>query len=179
MKPRLVMDTNVLVSGIFFPRGNEAQILGYAIEGRATLLASLDTLEELREVLARSKFNLTQPEALALFQTVLSICEIILNPGKAEAKCRDPDDQKFIDCAVAGNADYLISGDPDLLVMERVGRTQILTGSRFVKAMRPPLKLSDTVGSKTISKEDSERARAVIRSAEAETNKKLQKKTLC
>jgi putative PIN family toxin of toxin-antitoxin system len=136
MKPPLVMDTNVLVSGIFFSKGNEAQILGYAIEGRAVLLASLDTLEELREVLAQPKFQLTQPEALALFQMVLSRCEIVLNPEKAEARCRDPDDQKFLDCAVAGKADYLVTGDLDLLVMERVGRTLILTGARLVKAMK-------------------------------------------
>ena len=136
MKPRLVMDTNVLVSGIFFSKGNEAQILGYTIEGRAVLLASLDTLEELREVLTRPKFQLTQPEALALFQMVLSRCEIVLNPEKAEAMCRDPDDQKFLDCAVAGRAHYLVTGDPDLLVMERVGRTLILTGAQLVKAMK-------------------------------------------
>jgi len=136
MKLRLVMDTNVLVSGIFFPKGNEAQILGYTIEGRAVLLASLDTLEELREVLTRPKFQLTQPEALAIFQMVLSRCEIVLNPEKAEARCRDPDDQKFLDCAVAGKADYLVTGDPDLLVMDRVGRTLILTGARLVKAMK-------------------------------------------
>jgi len=136
MKLRLVMDTNVLVSGIFFPKGNEAQILGYTIEGRAVLLASLDTLEELREVLTRPKFQLTQPEVLAIFQMVLSRWEIVLNPEKAEARCRDPDDQKFLGCAVAGKADYLVTGDPDLLVMDRVGRTLILTGARLVKAMK-------------------------------------------
>ena len=136
MKPRLVMDTNVLVSGIFFSGGNEAQILGSVLEGRAVLLASLDTLEELRQVLARPRFQLTQPEALAIFRMVLSRCEIIVNPEKAQAKCRDPADPKFLDCAVAARADYLVTGDPDLLVMERVGRTLILTGARFVKAMR-------------------------------------------
>ena len=167
MKLRLVMDTNVLVSGIFFSKGNEAQILGYTIEGRAVLLASLDTLEELREVLARPKFQLTQPEALALFQMVLSRCEIVLNPEKAEARCRDPDDQKFLDCAVAGRAHYLVTGDPDLLVMERVGRTLILTGAQLVKVLRrvrsSSPKLSDIAGNKTISKEDWQKARAVIR----------------
>src|SRR5881275_1848260 len=135
MKPRLVIDTNVLVSGIFFSAGNEAQTLGYVLDGRAILLGSLDTLEELREVLARPRFQLTQPEALAIFRMLLSRCEIIVNPEKAQAKCRDPDDQKFLDCAVAGRADYLVTGDPDLLVMERVGRARILTGARFVKAI--------------------------------------------
>ena len=136
MKPRLVIDTNVLVSGIFFSRGNEAQILGQVLDGRSILLTSLDTLEELREVLARPKFQLTQPEAFAIFRMVLSRCEIIVNPEKARAKCRDPDDQKFLDCAIAGKADYLVTGDLDLLVMERVGRTLILTGARLVKEMK-------------------------------------------
>ncbi|TMI17190.1 putative toxin-antitoxin system toxin component, PIN family [Candidatus Bathyarchaeota archaeon] len=172
MKPRLVMDTSVLVSGIFFAKGNEAQILSYAIEGRAVLLASLDTLEELREVLTRPKFQLTQPEALTLFQMVLSRCEIVLNPEKAEAKCRDPDDQKFLDCAVAGKADHLVTGDPDLLVMERAGRTMILTGAQLVKVLRKtwstPPKLSDIAGSKRISKEDWLRTRGIIRNSETE-----------
>src|SRR5439155_22573548 len=95
-------DTNVLLSGIFFEKGNEALVLKLVLENRAGLLASLETLEELRETLARPKFHLSPSMSLVMFQVILGKCEVALNISEAEIRCRDKDDQKFLDCAHTG-----------------------------------------------------------------------------
>ena len=136
MKPRLVVDTNVLLSGIFFEKGNEAQVLKLVLEDRVGLLASLETLEELRETLARPKFHLSPSMSLVMFQVILGKCEVVLNISEAEIGCRDKDDQKFLDCAHTGRADYLVTGDPDLLDMRQVGRTRILRAAELIRELK-------------------------------------------
>ena len=136
MKPRIVIDTNILLSGIFFEKGNEAETLRHVLEERVRLQESLETLEELREALHRPKFQLSLLEALAIFQLILSRSEIILNALEAEVKCRDPDDQKFLDCAHTARADYLVTGDRDLLDIGTVGRTSIITSAQLVERLK-------------------------------------------
>ncbi len=139
MKPRIVLDTNVLVSTVLFERGNEARILGYALKGWATLVSSLEILEEYREVLSRPKFKLLPVEILAAFQTILSLCEIVLEIRKARTECRDPDDQKFLDCATTARASLLVTGDKDLLIMKQVERTRIVSPGKAVKELKRSL----------------------------------------
>jgi uncharacterized protein len=138
LKPQIVVDTNVLLSGIFFEKGNEAQVLKLILEDRAGLLASLETLEELRETLTRPKFHLSPSQSLAIFQVILGKCKVILNINEAEVKCRDKNDQKFLDCAHTGRADYLVTGDPDLLDMRQVGRTRILRAAGLIRELKNP-----------------------------------------
>lgn len=140
MKLRIILDTNVLISAIFFETGNEANILDEALKGKLTLVSSLDTLQELRETLETTKFKLTPLEVLNLFQLIVSISEIVLDPPRAHVKCRDPDDQKFLDCAAGGNADYLVTGDGDLLEIKNLGRTKITTARELIRTLkRDPL----------------------------------------
>ncbi len=136
MKPRAVLDTNTLISGLFFIFGNEALLVDAALEGRLKLLTSLEILEEVREVLSRPKFELSPEEAGSAFQLVVSVSEIILALGRAKLRCGDPDDQKFLDCASAGKADFLVTGDRDLLTMRRVGRTRIVRTRELVRTIK-------------------------------------------
>ena len=139
MKPRIVLDTNNLISGIFFERGNEARVLDETLAGRAKLLASLETLQEFQETVSRPKFQLSALEVLAVFQLTVSSCEIVLAPQRAKVKCRDPHDQKFLDCGVAGRADFLVTGDRDLLILRQVGRTKIVTAAELISTLRDSL----------------------------------------
>ncbi len=99
-------------------------------------MSSLEILAEYREVLSRPKFKLAPIEILAAFQTVLSLCEMVLDTRKARAECRDPDDQKFLDCATTAKANLLVTGDQDLLVMRQVERTRIVSAGRAVKELK-------------------------------------------
>ena len=136
MKPRVILDTNVLVSAIFYETGNEARIFDEVIKGKITLISGLDTLQKLRETLAAPKFELTPLEVLNVFQLMVSISEIVLEPLSAEVKCRDPEDQKFLDCATGGRADFLVTGDRDLLEIKRLGRTRIVTAGELVRLFK-------------------------------------------
>jgi uncharacterized protein len=133
LKPRVVVDTNVLVSGIFFPNGNEARVLRLVLEDKVTLVASLETLAELRETLARPKFQLTGEISLALFQVILAKAKVQLEIRESEVKSRDKDDQIFLDLSNTVGADYLITGDPDILDIGHVGRTRIIRAPRHSK----------------------------------------------
>jgi len=60
----------------------------------------------------------------------------MLNIKESEVKCRDKDDQKFLDCARTGRADYLVTGDPDLLDLRQVGRTRILRAAGLIRELK-------------------------------------------
>lgn len=135
-KYRIVLDTNILVSGTFFPKGNEARLLQHVFEGNITLSSSLEILEEFREVLSRDKFELTTEELQTIFEKIVSWCGIVLSTRQATSRCRDPDDQKFLDCAVAAKADYLVTGDPDLLTMKKADGSEIVTAGKLVNKLK-------------------------------------------
>jgi len=73
LKPRIVLDTNNLISGIFFEKGNEARVLDETLAGGAKLLASLEALQEFQETVSRPKFQLSASEALAVFQLIIHV----------------------------------------------------------------------------------------------------------
>lgn len=136
MKLRIILDTSVLISAIFFETGNEGKILDEVLTGRIILVSSLDTLQELRETLEASKFKLTPLEVLNVFQFIVSISEIVLAPPSAQVKCRDADDQKFLDCATGGDIDYLVTGDGDLLEIKKLRRTKITTARKLIMVLK-------------------------------------------
>jgi len=136
LKPRLILDTNVLISAIFFEAGNEARILDEVLKGVVTLVSSLDTLQEFRETLAAPKFKLTPLEILTNFQLIVSVSEIVLAPRSSKVKCRDPDDQMFLDCAEGGDADFLVTGDGDLLEIKNLGRIKILAAGEMIRLFK-------------------------------------------
>ena len=119
MRPnkRFVFDTNVLVSALLFAASKPAQAFFLALR-TGILLTSLAALHELSDVLRRKKFDpyLTIEERdhflgqYAQLATVIGITEAI-------QACRDPKDDKFLEIATNGFATYLITGDPDLLVL--------------------------------------------------------------
>jgi uncharacterized protein len=188
LNPRIVIDTNVLVSGIFFETGNEAKVLDAVINNKLTLVTSLEILQEIRGTLAAEKFGLTPTEAFSIFQLILSISEILLTPPAATKKCRDPDDQKFLDCAAGGNAEFLVTGDKDLIELKTLGRTRIVPARHIVKMLPQdpffqlkPVRFREKVGKRFDSlhpgfnyrEADHEASRYLFRDSKA---KKIQKK---
>jgi len=111
---RVVLDTNVLMSGIFFA-GPPARILTVWAEGRIDLLASVDILAEYRRVgnrLVRQYPSVDVDPVLDLVIRESRIVQAVPSPANA---CDDEDDVKFLACAVAGKAICIISGDRTLL----------------------------------------------------------------
>ena len=133
--PRVILDTNVLMSGIAYPASIPGKILAAWRNGSVEVLLSAYILRELRRVLPRlaHRHGLTEAEIDDLIDT-LSIQAEVIDPQPAEEpRLRDAKDQPVLDTVVAAlgasKADYLITGDKDLLAV--ADRYPILTPAQF------------------------------------------------
>ena len=129
---RLVLDTNVLISALLSPNGKPHACVQWALD-HAILLASGDLLVELQTRLARPKFAKYASAATrkAYVDELAFSTQNVLLTGSIKA-CRDPDDDKILEIAVAGIADCIVSGDKDLLVLDPFRGIPILTPAAFL-----------------------------------------------
>ncbi|MBW6487132.1 MAG: putative toxin-antitoxin system toxin component, PIN family [Syntrophobacterales bacterium] len=128
---RTVIDTNVLVSALLFS-GEMGDIVSYWKARKFLPVFSHDTFDEFRRVLAYPKFSLTPREIDALLQDeVLPFCEVADIEDEIIGVCRDGADDKFLSCAVAAKADYIVSDDKDLLVLGNFRNIPIITAGQF------------------------------------------------
>ena len=132
---RVVLDTNVLISALLFT-GVSSDLVPLWQKGAVTILLSREILEEYLRVLAYPKFKLSRQEIRGLIEGDLLPFVEIVNPGRRRMKVviTDPSDDKFLECAVAGKADVLISGDKALLGIGRYRRVQIQSPPQFLDA---------------------------------------------
>jgi putative PIN family toxin of toxin-antitoxin system len=131
-KLRLVFDTNVLISGLLSDNSVPQKIFDYA-QVNAILLISQETFQELAEVLTRSKFDrYISLEKRSKFLNLLSLNAEMIEITTKINLCRDPKDNKFLELAVHGKADYLISGDQDLLILNPFQEIIILSPQAFM-----------------------------------------------
>ncbi len=126
--PRLVLDTNVLLSALLFHGGSVAWLRHAWRSGAVRPLASRDTARELIRVLAYPKFKLSEADREDLLGDYLPWCETVAVPDGTEIPdCRDPFDRPFLALAAVGGADALITGDGDLLALSKTFEIPILT----------------------------------------------------
>ncbi|MBU2056027.1 MAG: putative toxin-antitoxin system toxin component, PIN family [Proteobacteria bacterium] len=130
---RAVLDTNVLVSALLFPGELERIVTGWK-SGAFVPVFSRETFDEFRKVLAYPKFELTAQEIVALIEDeVLPFCEVVDVNEEIRGVCRDPADDPFLTCAVAANADCIVSGDRDLLDLGSFRNIPIITAAAFLR----------------------------------------------
>lgn len=129
---RCVVDTNVLVSRLLIPGGVPARAVDHAL-AHGVLLVSSATLAELAQVLSRPKFDpyVTRQEREDFIRKLGGVARLI-DIRWQDAVCRDPRDDKFLHVAVNGEADVLITGDADLLVLHPFHGVRILTPADFL-----------------------------------------------
>ena len=131
MTIKAILDTNVLISGIFW-KGAPFEILK-AWQGRRFRMAiSLPILDEYRRVLE----EMSRKRPPAVLGSILALIELhseMVEPIRfAKTICSDPDDDKFLEAAAAAGADYIVSGDAALLSLKNYQRTQIVRPARFL-----------------------------------------------
>ena len=130
---KVVLDTNVLVSSILF-KGELAGIVDLWKRGKIVPVVSRETFDELRKVLEYQKFGLTKGEIRTIIkEEVLPFFEIVEITDEVSGVCRDPDDDKFIACALAASADFIVSGDKDLCDIAKYGSLKIVRASDLLK----------------------------------------------
>ena len=128
---RVVIDTNVIVSAILKSKSVPATAIRLVFD-RHTLLTSLPTVEEVRRVLTKPYLrSYVNDEVLNKLYAAFSLSERV-TIAKTLSACRDPMDDKFLELAVSGCADVLISGDKDLLSMGVYENTRIMTPTQFL-----------------------------------------------
>lgn len=134
---RYVFDTNVIISALLFENGKPAQALRYALANGEVLL-SLNLLEELNEVLGRERFNryLTSEERERFLEALLERV-VLVEITESVQECRDPNDDKILELALSGEADCIISGDRDLLVLHPFRNVMVITADEFLKTVQP------------------------------------------
>ena len=134
---RLVLDTNVLLSALLFS-SESFSWLRHAWQSNAILpLASCDTTAELIRVLRYPKFRLTREEREDILTDYLPWCEtvVVSNPPDVP-HCRDPFDRPFLELAMVGQADALVTGDNDLLALSPTFSIPILTPNALKARLR-------------------------------------------
>lgn len=133
---RVVLDTNVVVSRYLNPSGAPAQIINLWQQDKFDLVVSEAILVEYKQVLGyehlRSRHHLSSVEIDVIIEdfrefSIRTIPERVLMVVK-----EDPDDNIFLECAIAGNAEYIVSGDPHLLKLGSYKGIQILTPASFL-----------------------------------------------
>ena len=128
---RGVFDNNVLVSAALLA-GVPRQAFDKLLDN-GTVLISVPVLLELAEVLNREKFDkyVTHDERMRFMVGFLKVAEMI-ETGETIAVCRDPKDDKLLELAVCGDADFLVTGDKDLLVLNPFRGVEIITPRKFL-----------------------------------------------
>ncbi|MCY4365245.1 MAG: putative toxin-antitoxin system toxin component, PIN family [Chloroflexi bacterium] len=131
---RVVLDTNVIVSGLNFP-GNERLVLELALRGRFELFLSWFILGEVSGVLTR-KFGWDQEQVVRAVSALQNAATIVEPPRLAEVIGGGHADNRILECAVEASADYVVTGDRrHLLPLGEHWGTRILNAPRFLSAL--------------------------------------------
>jgi putative PIN family toxin of toxin-antitoxin system len=135
MKPRrVVLDSNIFISAFLFG-GLPERVISYAIEGAVQCFISPAMLDEIRGVLQRRKFGLSAEQALAIVEEIHAMCRVVAPKGRINAVAADPDDNRVLECAIAAEADAIVSGDSHLLMLKRWRGMLIVDPATFVRTM--------------------------------------------
>ncbi|MEX2565689.1 MAG: putative toxin-antitoxin system toxin component, PIN family [Cyclobacteriaceae bacterium] len=128
---RVILDTNLWISFLISKRQQELDLL--LESGDITLIFSTELLEEFLEVSNRPKFKkfFKKSDIEALLSQIDSFGELIKVKTKVEI-CRDPKDNFLLNLSIDGKADFLITGDTDLLVLGKINQTRIISWSEFI-----------------------------------------------
>lgn len=133
---KVVLDTNIFVSGLINEQGLPGKILKVWREGFFLLIISPDIIEEITRVLKEKEFSergITKDDINALSFAFLLNAITIIPTIKVTIIKEDPEDNKFLECALAGKADYIVSGDKKhLQPLKKVQGILILSPARFL-----------------------------------------------
>jgi putative PIN family toxin of toxin-antitoxin system len=133
---RVVADTNIYVSALMFA-GLPGSLLDLGLLQAFILVTSPPLLDELEDKL-RVKFGVTPQDAATIRTKLEGVADVVVPDFILDLVEDDPDDNRVLECAVAGKADYIVSGDPHLLNLKAHAGIPILTARQFLDAIAPP-----------------------------------------
>ena len=128
---KVVIDTNVFISGVFFS-GPPYQILKAWRDGNLQFVLSLEILDEYYRVGDELSTQFPETDLNPIIELITIKAELVEAQHLNEAVCDDPDDDKFFACAIAGGAGLIISGDKHLLKMSGYQGIKVVSPRQFV-----------------------------------------------
>jgi putative PIN family toxin of toxin-antitoxin system len=135
---RAVIDTNVLLRALIKPTGSVGPIISRLRDGDYTIVYSIPLIDELTEKMAlpriRHKYQIQQSDMEAILALIAMRGELV-QPVRKVKVCRDPGDDMVIEAALAGEAEYVVTGDKDLLVLKRSETVLFVTPRTFLAAL--------------------------------------------
>jgi len=128
---KVVIDTNIFVSG-FGWNGKPEEVLKLIKDRQIVNYSSAEIFEEIRRVVSYPKLRFSEPLQIAILEFVLFYSEFVAPQKRFFTVTEDPDDNKFLECAIEAKVDYIISGDPHLLDMKKSKTVKIVTPREFL-----------------------------------------------
>ncbi len=132
---RTVIDTGVFVSALIHRQGTTGAVLSALRDAKFSVIFSTAILIEIIEVLGRPKFRLKYHIEANDTTELINLIRLrgeLVTPNKIVSLCRDPLDDKFLEAALAGKTDCIVTGDDDLLVLNPFQGIQLLRPSEFI-----------------------------------------------
>lgn len=108
---KIVLDTNVVVSGLLYPFGPSGEVIRMVTSGELQLCYDARVLSEYKEVLLRRKFSFNPADVYDLLEQI-EVCGFAVAGKLLTGRLPDPDDEPFLEVALAGEARYLVTGNP-------------------------------------------------------------------
>jgi len=132
---RVVLDTNVFISGIFWSGNYCSQLIDKWKNKEIVLVSSIEIVEELIETLRGFKISMSEEIINGWKNIILKNSVLVDYSSKIEVIKEDPDDNKFIEAAVYGEADFIVSQDKHLLNLKEYNGIKIVRPEEAVKAV--------------------------------------------
>lgn len=129
---RIILDTNVLMSGIFFG-GPPAKIIDAWLAGKLTFVVSPEIIDEYQRVAKRLSKKYPRVKIESLLALALGSAEIVAAEALPIQVCTDPHDDKFLACALSAEVGVIVSGDNALKILGQFQGVKILTPAKFVR----------------------------------------------
>ena len=130
---RVLPDTNIIISSVFWI-GKPYEVIRKGILGEYQLVISAKILDEVVDKL-RNKFKFSEESIQELIDILMTYCHIVDVTSKFDI-VRDKKDNKIIECAFDGKVDYIVTGDPDLLVLKEFRGIKIVKAKEFLEEIK-------------------------------------------
>jgi putative PIN family toxin of toxin-antitoxin system len=132
---KIVLDANIFISS-FFWGGNPRAILERVIAGIDELFISKEIEDEIYDVTRRPKFHASEDEINYFINSIDEIAHKIVPKGRIKNGSRDNTDNKYIECGITANVNYIISGDIHLLEIKEYGKIKIITAKDYLEIIK-------------------------------------------
>lgn len=131
---KVVIDTNVFISGFGWDGKPEA-VLTLLESGNLANFITPEIFEEVKRVVSYPKLKFSSSLQTKIIEFVFSYSRVVSSENPLSLIDEDPDDNKFIECALSAHASFIISGDPHLLRIEQYGNILIVTPAQFLELL--------------------------------------------